>query len=42
MGKHALILVNLPDFSNWQHPAAFARAFARSHKTLRLHTSRLS
>ncbi len=20
---------HLPDFSNWQHPAAFARAFAR-------------
>jgi hypothetical protein len=26
---------HLPDFSNWQHPAAFARAFARLEKDLR-------
>jgi hypothetical protein len=28
---------HLPDFSNWQPPAAFARAFARLKKAL--HTS---
>ena len=26
---------HLPDFSNWQPPAAFARAFARLEKDLR-------
>ena len=26
---------HLPDFSNWQHHAAFARAFARLEKDLR-------
>jgi hypothetical protein len=30
---------HLPDFSNWQHPAAFARAFARREKALRTSTS---
>jgi len=26
---------HIPDFSNWQHPAAFERAFARLEKDLR-------
>jgi hypothetical protein len=30
---------HIPDFSNWQPPAAFARAFARREKALRTSTS---
>jgi hypothetical protein len=26
----------IPDFSNWKHPAAFARAFVRLEKDLRI------
>jgi hypothetical protein len=30
---------HLPDFSDWQPPAAFARAFARLEKALRTYIS---